>query len=88
MSNINHNSHHYAIDAAKLVEKCRRLLHSILNVIESNSSTKAFHRHTYHLASLSDGEYEVCFFGCWRSNFTVSNDVNVDYSIHSTKVYR
>jgi len=55
-NNLNHNSHHYAIDAAKLVEKCRRLLHSILDIMESKSSTRAFQRRSYQLASLSDGK--------------------------------
>mmetsp|Transcript_15385 Transcript_15385/g.25179 ORF Transcript_15385/g.25179 Transcript_15385/m.25179 type:complete len:920 (-) Transcript_15385:1666-4425(-) len=53
-NNLSNNSHHYAIDAAKLVEKCRRLLHSILDVIESKSSTRAFQRQSYQLATLSD----------------------------------
>mmetsp|Transcript_4026 Transcript_4026/g.6123 ORF Transcript_4026/g.6123 Transcript_4026/m.6123 type:complete len:939 (-) Transcript_4026:504-3320(-) len=53
-NNLNHNSHHYALDAAKLVEKCRRLLHSILDIMESKSSTRAFQRRSYQLASLSD----------------------------------
>ncbi len=55
-NNLNPNSHHYAIDAAKLVEKCRRLLHSILDVLESKSSTRAYQRQSYQLATLSDGK--------------------------------
>lgn len=55
-NNLNPNSHHYAIDAAKLVEKCRRLLHSILDVLESKSSTIVFQRQSYQLATLSDGK--------------------------------
>mmetsp|Transcript_19062 Transcript_19062/g.41528 ORF Transcript_19062/g.41528 Transcript_19062/m.41528 type:complete len:945 (+) Transcript_19062:239-3073(+) len=49
------NNHHYAIDAAKLVEKCRSLLHSILDVMESNnSSARAFQRRSFQLATLAD----------------------------------
>ena len=50
------NNHHYAIDAAKLVEKCRSLLNSILNVIESNSSDRAFQRRAFQLLSMCDGK--------------------------------
>mmetsp|Transcript_11861 Transcript_11861/g.25276 ORF Transcript_11861/g.25276 Transcript_11861/m.25276 type:complete len:896 (-) Transcript_11861:106-2793(-) len=48
------NSHHYAIDAAKLVEKCQSLLHSILDVLESSSSSRAFQRRSFQLATLAD----------------------------------
>ena len=64
-NNLNNNSHHYAIDAAKLVEKCRRLLHSILDVIESKSSIRAFQRQSYQLAALSDGKSCAHLFCCY-----------------------
>mmetsp|Transcript_25233 Transcript_25233/g.45408 ORF Transcript_25233/g.45408 Transcript_25233/m.45408 type:complete len:893 (-) Transcript_25233:190-2868(-) len=48
------NNHHYAIDAAKLVEKCRSLLHSILDVVESSSSARAFQRRSFQLLTLAD----------------------------------
>ena len=50
------NNHHYAIDAAKLVEKCRSLLNSILKVLESNSSERAFQRRAFQLLSMCDGK--------------------------------
>lgn len=73
MVGSNPNNHHYAIDAAKLVEKCRSLLHSILDSMESNSSTRA-----YQLVALCDGE----------SNLVVSLDhsylrTHSNHRIHS-----
>jgi hypothetical protein len=52
----NPNNHHYAIDAAKLVERCRSLLYSILNYLEAHSSARAFRRRAVQLVSLCDGE--------------------------------
>ena len=57
VSSTHPNNHHYAIDAAKLVEKCRSLLNSILNVIESNSSERAFQRRAFQLLSMCDGKW-------------------------------
>ncbi|KAL9181884.1 hypothetical protein ACHAXT_012227 [Thalassiosira profunda] len=48
------NSHHYAIDAARLVEKCRSLLHAILDDVEAESSPRAFRRRSLQLAALGD----------------------------------
>ena len=50
------NSHHYAVDAARLVEKCRSLLHAILDDVEAESSPRAFRRRSLQLAALGDGE--------------------------------
>ncbi|KAL7533309.1 hypothetical protein ACHAXR_005165 [Thalassiosira sp. AJA248-18] len=54
VGSVHSNNHHYAIDAAKLVEKCRSLLHSILNAMESNSSARAFQRRSFQLVTLAD----------------------------------
>ena len=54
-------SHHYAIDAGKLVEKCRSLLSSILDVMETNSSARAFQRRAFHLVTLADGKLLFIF---------------------------
>ena len=50
-------AHHYAIDAAKLLEKCHASLTSILDCLEerSNNST-AFRRRALQLIELNDGE--------------------------------
>lgn len=58
--NNNHRqttSYHYAIDAAKLVEKCRSLLHSILDLMESTSSERVFQRRAFQLLTMYDGEF-------------------------------
>jgi primase-polymerase (primpol)-like protein len=51
-------NHHYAIDAAKLVEKCHNMCNSILDCLEENSSgSAAFRRRAYQLIELNDGEF-------------------------------
>ena len=56
-------NHHYAIDAAKLVERCRSLLHSILDVLESNaSSERAFQRRAYQLLTMCDGKFDNALY--------------------------
>jgi hypothetical protein len=50
------NNHHYAIDAARLVEKCRLLLHSILELMGTRYPLSEFQSRAYQLAALSDGE--------------------------------
>ena len=82
-NNLNHNSHHYAIDAAKLVEKCRRLLHSILDVMESKSSTRAFQRRSYQLASLSDGK-QFTLISSLHSSFAAPIIIHVSYLIYTS----
>ena len=47
----------YAIDAAKLVEKCRLLLGAILCILEERSpSEKSFRRKALQLLGLADGQ--------------------------------
>lgn len=47
----------YAIDAAKLVEKCRLLLGAILSMLEERSpSEKSFRRKALQLLVLADGQ--------------------------------
>lgn len=52
------DDHHYAIDAARLVDKCRSLLHSILDFAETRDSASRFQfrRRSFQLETLADGE--------------------------------
>lgn len=74
----NPNTHHYAIDAAKLVERCRSLLHSILNYLESHSSARAFRRRAVQLVALCDGEFLI---DQW-SIYIILKDGDVMYEYH------
>ena len=52
----------YAIDAAKLVEKCRLLLSAILCMLEERSpSEKSFRRNALQLLGLADGQMSILF---------------------------
>ena len=53
-------AHHYAIDAAKLSEKCRLHLHSILDCLEERSNgDNDFRRRAYSLIELNDGKFDI-----------------------------
>jgi hypothetical protein len=54
-------AHHYAIDAAKLLEKCHVGLRSILDYLEEQSNGSiAFRRRASTLIELNDGEPRSC----------------------------
>ena len=58
-------NHHYAIDAAKLLEKCHVSLHSILDYLEGRSKgSNAFRRRAFQLIELNDGELFIGSTSC------------------------
>ena len=97
-SSVHTNNHHYAIDAAKLVEKCRSLLHSILSLMKANSSERAFQRRSVQMFTLADGKncmhnktwtLSVDFFSFWWMSaiIIIANCTNMS-TFRSTQMCR